>query len=185
MDNYLLDHVVEFSPALLTGKPLLIVHKLHRTPYHIGIVYGDQYYALTVKGIDTKGKAELLESLADKTHNNLILELNIAKADAPDAAPFFTAASLDHVQFTSCLFPVKNLIAALTTNNKFSEANNLFELLDLLKENNLVGQIMATRMTPLMEAKVVLLRYDTDAIVKHIKRLQEIEQREKDQKHIS
>jgi len=83
------------------------------------------------------------------------------------------------------LFPVKNLIAALTTNNKFSEANNLFELLDLLKEHNLVGQIMATRMTPLMEAKVVLMRYDTNAIVKHIKRLQEIEQREKDQKHIS
>lgn len=184
MNNYLLDNVVEFNPILQKEKTLLIVHKLHRTPYHIGIVFGDSYYALTVNGPEQLSKQTIFDLLIDKTHNNLIVEINHS-GKTVESVKYFHDASLDHVSFKSCLFPVRDLLAELTANNKLNEANNLFELLDMLFEFKLVGQIMATRMSPLMESKLVLMRYDTDAIKKHIKRLQEIDAREQNKKHNS
>lgn len=172
MNNYLIENVAEFSSSPTDKQTLLVIHKLHRTPYHIGIMYGDAYYALTVLGAEIRPREEIITILTDKTINNLMIEIKHGNSKV-DANTYFTLSALNHKEFLSCLFPVKQLIAALTTNNKFNEANNLFELLDTLKEYNLVGRIMATRMTPIMESKIVLMRYDTEAIKKHIKRLQE------------
>ncbi len=184
MNNYLLENVVEFSSSPTDKQTLLVIHKLHRTPYHIGILYGDTYYALTIKGAEIRPREETTMILTDKTINNLIIEIKHADTKV-DARLYFSGSALDHKEFLSCLFPVKQLIAALTTNNKFNEANNLFELLDTLMEHNLVGRIMATRMTPIMESKIVLMRYDTEAIKKHIKRLQEKNQSENGKEHTS
>ena len=185
MNNYLLQHVVEFSTSYQTNKILLVVHKLHRTPYHLGIIYGDKYFALTINGADIKSKQTAFEALADKTANNLIIEINVDVDPQMDLTIFFENNSLNHDSFHSCLSPIKQIIAQLTTNNKFNDANNLFDLLDMLMEHNLVGQKSATRISPLMESKIVLMRYDTEAIKKHIKRLQEKNKGEQNQKNIS
>lgn len=173
MNNYLLQDVVEFSTSYQSNKVLLIVHKLHRTPYHLGIVYGDKYFALTINGVEIKSKEVVFNLLADKTSNNLLIEMNVQVSEQINPEIIFEGSSLNHLSFKSCLGPIKQLLVQLTTNNKFNNANNLFELLDLLVEHNLVGQKFATRITPLMESKIVLMRYDNEAIKKHIERLQE------------
>jgi hypothetical protein len=184
MNNYVLENVTEFSSSLTDKQTLLVIHKLHRTPYHIGILYGDTYYALTIRGAEIRSRAEVTAILGDKAINNLMIEIKHTR-DMVDAGAYFTRSALDHKDFLSCLFPVKNLIAELTTNNKFNDANNLFDLLDLLKEHNLAGKIMATRMTPIMESKIVLMRYDTEAIKAHIKKLQEKNNSENNKEYTS
>jgi hypothetical protein len=179
MDNYLLEQVGELDGERLSGKTWLVVHKLHRTPYHLGLIHQDKYYALSVKGSEIKTLAEIITQLSDKTYNNLLIEIRLpANPGDTELERVFHAGQLDHRQFRSCLFPIREAIAKATANDQYLQANNLFELLDLLKKDNLAGEKMATRMAPQMESKIVLMRYDQETIRKHIKRLQEINQRE-------
>lgn len=173
MENYLLENVIEFKPALCGNKTFLIVHKLHRTPYHIGLISGDMYFSLTVNGKETKSRSETLEDLSNKAYNNLLIEIKQDDAIAFEAEPYFENTELNHVDFVSCLHPVRSFLSAFTANNKTREANNLFELLDALQGANLTGVKMATRMNPIMEGKIVLQRYDTSDIARYIKKLKE------------
>jgi hypothetical protein len=184
MNNYLVENVNEFSAGSMQNQTFLVIHKLHRTPYHIGILFGEKYYALTVKGPEIKPRAEMEEILLNKAVNNLMIEIKHLNKGI-DADVYFNRVSLNHTDFLSCLFPVKNLVAELTSNNKFNEANNLFEFLDILKEYNLAGNILATRMTPIMESKIVLMGYDTESIKRHIKKLQEKSDLEQNKEHTS
>jgi len=179
MDNYLLEAVVELDTTLVLDKTWLVVHKLHRTPYHIGLIYGNHYYALTVKGMETEKRETAIEKLQDKTYNNLLVEITATgKIPETEMTQIFGSRELDHQQFRSCLFPVREFMARITANDQYLQANNLFELLDQLKKDNIAGQKMATRMSAPMESKIVLMRYDQETIRKHIKRLQEINNRE-------
>ncbi|HLP13441.1 MAG TPA: hypothetical protein VK177_16000 [Flavobacteriales bacterium] len=173
MENYLLENVIEFKPSLCGNKTFLIVHKLHRTPYHIGLISGENYYALTINGKEVMARAAMLENLANKAYNNLLIEIKRNDAVEFDPAPYFENTELNHTDFVSCLYPVRAFLSALTSNNKTAEANNLFELLDTLQDANLAGIKMATRMNPIMEGKIVLQRYETADIAKYIKKLNE------------
>lgn len=180
MNNYLLEEVVELDATLVQDKTWLVVHKLHRTPYHIGLIYGTHYYALTVNGMETEARAAVIEKLLDKTYNNLLVEINVpaAKITREEVSKLFGGQELDHQQFRSCLFPVREFMTHITGKEHYDQAGNLFDLLDLLKKDQLSGQKMATRMTAPMESKIVLMRYDQETIRKHIKRLQELNNRE-------
>jgi hypothetical protein len=114
----------------------------------------------------------VFETLGNKAYNNLVLEIKGIDPGA-EAQALFEKSKLNHIQFVSCLFPVRDFIAANAANNKAALANNLFELLDALEAANLVGIKMATRMTPIMESKIVLQRYETSAIEAYIKKLNE------------
>jgi hypothetical protein len=46
--------------------------------------------------------------------------------------------------------------------------------MDGLKDNNFIRQVYATRLTPQMENRIVLMRYDDELIRKHIKKLNEM-----------
>lgn len=179
MDNYMLEQVNALTNDRIEQKTWLVVHKLHRTPYHIGLIHKDFYYSLTVSGVEIKPKQEMLASLLDKTYNNLLVELKTGQAISEERTrEIFSATPLNHQQFFSCLFPVREFMTESTANNHYVQANNLFDLLDLLKKDNLAGEKMATRMTPPMESKIVLMRYDQETIRKHIKRLEELNNRE-------
>jgi hypothetical protein len=179
MDNYLLEDVVELDATLVQDKTWLVVHKLHRTPYHIGLIYGTHYYALTVHGMETEPRAAVIEKLLDKTYNNLLVEINVpGKMTREEVNKLFGSQELNHQQFRSCLFPVREFMAHITGKTHYDQAGNLFDLLDLLKKDQLWEKKMATRMTAPMESKIVLMRYDQETIRKHIKRLQELNNRE-------
>lgn len=179
MNNYLLEEVAELRPERMKDKTWLVVHKLHRTPYHLGLIYGDRYFSLTVTGTETDSREAMTQKLLDKTYNNLLVELKVpVTVEAGGIEQIFSARSLDYQQFRSCLYPISEVLAKITANDQYLLANNLFELLDLVKKDNLEGQKMATRMTGIMESKIVLMRYDQETIRKHIKRLQELSQRE-------
>ncbi len=179
MRNYLLENVVEFSSnSIHSDSTFIIIHKLHRTPYHIGILNNQNYFSLTISGVEKKSFNEIVEQLEIKANNNLLVEVK-SVTQPKDPLLYFISSVLDHQHFHSCLFPIRAMLADLTSNNKLNEANNIFDLLDLLKSANLVGQIMATRMTPMMESKIVLIGYDNELIKKHIKRLKEKQDNEK------
>lgn len=179
MDNYLLEHVTELEAARVQDKTWLVVHKLHRTPYHIGLLHGGHYYALAVTGMESLPQETMLENLLDKTYNNLLVEMLVTKKmEQQQVEALFNAGALNHQEFRSCLFPVKEFMVQVTANDQYHQANNLFDLLDQLKKDNLAGEKMATRMTAQMESKIVLMRYDQETIRKHIKRLQERNDRE-------
>lgn len=175
MDNYLLDGVNEFKPGDLDKGTWLIVHKLHRTPYHIGLITEGNYYSLTVNGAEYKKSAEVVSTLADKAYNNLMIEMKIP--NETDPKPYFRK-ELNENEFHSCLFPIREWLAKSTSDNKFTSANNLFELLDCLIGGKFTGRMLSTRMNFAMEGKIVLIRYDQQTIIKHIKRLKELKDRE-------
>ncbi|HYG51836.1 MAG TPA: hypothetical protein VD905_13085 [Flavobacteriales bacterium] len=173
MENYLLENVLPLDVAECRYKTFLVVHKLHRTPYHIGILSGDSYYSLTVNGLNKRSRTEMLDDLSNKAYNNLLIEIRHDDSVDFDPFPFFEHTRLNHAEFVSCLYPVRAFLSAMTSDNKTAEANNLFELLDALQAANLAGIKMATRMTPVMESKIVLQRYATADIAKYIKKLNE------------
>jgi hypothetical protein len=173
LENYLLENVLPLDVEKCRHKTFLVVHKLHRTPYHIGIISGHNYYSLTVNGAEKKLREEMLEDLSNKAYNNLLIEISGDESVDLDPAPFFENIKLDHTVFVSCLYPVRTFLSSLVSNNKTGEATNLFELLDVLQGANLTGIKMATRMTPVMEGKIVLQRYETANIARYIKKLNE------------
>lgn len=179
MVNYLLENVTLFEPEKHLGKTILIVHKIHRTPYHLGLLYNKMYHSLTVNGPEVKTEEEIFSLLTDSTYNNLMIEVKGIE-HTMDCAGFFAGEGLNENQFRSCLYPIREFLAAVTSNNSFNETNNLFDLLDELQRSKLVAGLSATRMTAVMEGKIVLERYTQDTIQKHLKRLKELNQREKD-----
>ncbi len=182
MINYLIESVFSFE-SLPIDATAIIVHKLHRTPYHIGIIHRQDYYSLTIDGVEHAESNEMIASLLNKSNNNLILLLNSAIRNER-IADFFVAKNLNDHDFFSCLSPVKLFLSATYSNNKIAQANNLFELIDILKSLNLVKNQYATRMNDIMEGKIVLERYDEDAIKKHIRKLKEAKTREASDKNI-
>lgn len=172
MQNYLLENVEELK-KLSPDITALVVHKLHRTPYHLGLIHKGNYHSLTVRGHEVRPTDEMLEDLQNKTYNNLLIELNPGPNNISCTA-YFEKARLDAGNFVSCLFPIKFFLADYYSNNNLIQSNNLFELMDGLKDNNFIRQVYATRLTPQMENLIVLMRYDDELIRKHIKKLNEM-----------
>ena len=167
MDNYLIHNIKPLS-YIDRGLYLVILHA-NDTPPHIGVIYNEKYFSLTVKGQTLGDNVQLLKKLV---HKKQIKTLFVRLADVVNPMDNIRTSFMENKRVQgniTCLFPIKKVLAELY-DKSIVRAKFIYEVLPVLYKTKSVEDVYHLNMNDEIDNGIFpFRRYTMEDIMNRIK----------------